>query len=325
MHQLLGFPKDGLIDGKFLCLLHYESKLASSAAGAPCLDDTALFCDNGRPVTDDLVAALINALVCILGNLTGSCGDNLVNGIVCELSGVLNGLLGGLSVVLKLLLQTLLGGLLGGVNSLARAAFGEECDLGSLILQGSAIPLHTEYRHFGITLSAREDYLTEHREGLRKSSVTREANSKLQYYTRLRYMDGDRTDATFVCCEGAWDANDISWQKSVTVKGTRWCRDWDGVRALIEQNAKHGVRTLLMMHRHRGTPEGCLGAVPKHYRFWYAAKWMVFGHFDACVASATSFPSHRENICNCGVSARFGKSGTAITSTGVNRSERRDY
>ena len=35
IHQLLGFPKDGLIDGKFLCLLHYESKLASSAAGAP--------------------------------------------------------------------------------------------------------------------------------------------------------------------------------------------------------------------------------------------------------------------------------------------------
>ncbi|KAG0425622.1 hypothetical protein HPB47_027254 [Ixodes persulcatus] len=35
IHQLLGFPEDGLIDGKFLYLLHYESKLASSAVGAP--------------------------------------------------------------------------------------------------------------------------------------------------------------------------------------------------------------------------------------------------------------------------------------------------
>ena len=35
IHQLLGFPENGLIDGKFLYLLHYESKLASSAVGAP--------------------------------------------------------------------------------------------------------------------------------------------------------------------------------------------------------------------------------------------------------------------------------------------------
>ncbi|KAG0419871.1 hypothetical protein HPB47_003820 [Ixodes persulcatus] len=33
IHQLLGFPEDGLIDGKFLCLVHYKSKFASSAVG----------------------------------------------------------------------------------------------------------------------------------------------------------------------------------------------------------------------------------------------------------------------------------------------------
>ncbi|KAG0418987.1 hypothetical protein HPB47_004452 [Ixodes persulcatus] len=33
IHQRLGFPEEGLIDGKFLCSLHYESKLASSAVG----------------------------------------------------------------------------------------------------------------------------------------------------------------------------------------------------------------------------------------------------------------------------------------------------
>ncbi|KAG0426785.1 hypothetical protein HPB47_026133 [Ixodes persulcatus] len=38
IHQLLGFSEDGLIDGEFLCLLYYESKLGSSALGAPTTD-----------------------------------------------------------------------------------------------------------------------------------------------------------------------------------------------------------------------------------------------------------------------------------------------
>ncbi|KAG0434569.1 hypothetical protein HPB47_019008, partial [Ixodes persulcatus] len=41
IHQLLGFPEEGLIDGKFLCLLYYETKLASLAMGAPCLKGCA--------------------------------------------------------------------------------------------------------------------------------------------------------------------------------------------------------------------------------------------------------------------------------------------
>ncbi|KAG0428748.1 hypothetical protein HPB47_024286, partial [Ixodes persulcatus] len=36
-YGIAGFPEDGLNDGKFLSSLHYESKLASSAVGAPAI------------------------------------------------------------------------------------------------------------------------------------------------------------------------------------------------------------------------------------------------------------------------------------------------
>ncbi|KAG0425003.1 hypothetical protein HPB47_027811 [Ixodes persulcatus] len=36
-------------------------------------------------------------------------------------------------------------------------------------------------------------------------------------------------DVIFVCCGGTWDPHDIKWQKSVAVKGTRWCAGWDNL------------------------------------------------------------------------------------------------
>lgn len=78
-----------------------------------------------------------------------------------------------------------------------------------------------------------------------------------------------------------------------------------------------------MTYLHRGTLEACIDTVPKHFPFCYAAKWLVFGYFEACLSSTHLIRSQRIKLCCCVASAHFQKSGMITIDVGAHRP--RDY